>query len=335
MNISIISAGIVPPLHYGGTERVIDWLIKELDAQGNKVYFIGPEGSDVPLAEKVCYLDYPEGNMNTSPIDLRHLIPGDTDIVHVHYATNLDYGYPVLKTVHGYPFFQNNVFARREQFDQDYSFVSNAHRRECGWPENPYIHNGIDLTEYIYEEEKDDYLLFLGKVDWAFKGLPLALQIANETNQKMIIAGDFLDPSSYEKVIKGVLNDRIQYIGPVGGREKAELLSRARALIFPTVWPEPFGLVAAEAMASGTAVITTGKGAMPEVIRQGVTGFMCETVEEMRAAVKMVDRIRPEACRRHVEKYFTSKRMTNNYLRLYRQAISRHEMEKGLAAARG
>lgn len=332
MNISIFSPGIVPPLHYGGTERVIEWLINELTAQGNKVYFLGPEGSHVPSAEKVFYLDFPEENINAHPIDFRCLIPGDTDIVHIHCATNLDYGYPVLKTVHGYPFFKEGNFGKREQFDQSYSFVSDAHRRECGRPENPYVHNGIDLTEYIYAEDKDDYLLFLGKVDWVFKGLPLAVQIANETRQNLIIAGDFLDPSFYEKGLKGILNDRIRYVGPVGGRVKAQLLSRAKALIFPTVWPEPFGLVAAEAMASGTPVITTTKGAMPEVIQQGVTGFTCVTFDEMREAVKLVEQIKPEACRRHVEKYFTSRRMAINYQRLYRQIIRRHKMEKGLAA---
>jgi len=320
MNITIFSPGIVPPEFYGGTERVINWLIRELHALGHRIYFFGPHGSNVPLAEKVFYLDFPQGNINENPIDFRDLIPSDTDIVHIHCATNLDYGYPVLKTVHGYPFHKKGYdFARKEQFDEHYSFVSNAHRIVCGRPENPYVYNGLDLNDYIYSEDKEDYFLFLGKVDWDVKGLVFALKIAIDMKLNLIIAGDFLDPTVYERKLKGFMNNHIKYIGPVGGQEKAELLAKARALLFPIIWPEPFGLVVIEALASGTPVLSTFWGAMPEIMVQGVTGFMCKTVGEMKERIRDIDKIDPRNCRRHVEERFTSRRMAQDYIQLYKK----------------
>jgi glycosyltransferase involved in cell wall biosynthesis len=321
----MFSAGVVPPRHYGGTERVVDWLIKELTSMGHKIYFFGPHGSYVPSAEKIFYLDFPRGNINENPIDFREMIPQDTDIVHIHCATNLDYGYPVLKTVHGYPFHKGVYnFAEREQFDEYYSFLSDSHRKVCGRPENPFVYNGLDLNEYIYSEEKEDYFLFLGKLDWAVKGLPFALKIAMEMKLKLIIAGDFLIPSTYEKILKGFLNKDIRYVGPVGGKEKAELLAKARALLFPVIWPEPFGLVVIEALASGTPVLSSCEGALPEIMVQGVTGFMCKTIGEMKAHIKSLDQIDPKKCREHIEKHFTSRRMALDYLRVYDQMIDKY-----------
>lgn len=326
MNISMFSPGVVPPEFYGGTERVVDWLIKELTSQGHKIYFFGPHGSSVPCARKVFYLDSPKENININPVDISDRIPEETDIVHIHCASNLDYGYPVLKTVHGYPFHvKGQPFGKSEQFDAHYSFVSNAHRNMCGRPENPYVYNGIDLKEYIYSEDKDEYFLFMGKLDWNAKGLAFALKIAIEMKLKLILAGDFMDPSNYERQIKGVLNDDIRYVGPVGGKVKAELLSKARGLLSPIRWPEPFGLVVIEALASGTPVVTTYEGAMPEIMVQGVTGFMCNTVGELKQGVKLLDRIDPKKCRERVEDHFTARRMSQDYIALYERTIMEYK----------
>jgi len=323
----MFSAGIIPPVHYGGTERVVDWLIKELASMGHRVYFFGPEGSVVHSAEKMFHPDFPAGNINENPVDFRDMIPVDTDIVHIHCATSLDYSYPVLKTVHGYPFHKGWVLAQRDQFDETYSFMSDSHRKACGRPENPFVHNGIDLSEYVYSDKKDEYFLFLGKVDWAVKGLQLALKVAMDMKLKLLIAGDFFDPAFYSRILSRLLNDDIQYIGPVGGQEKAKLLSKARALLFPTMWPEPFGLTVIEALASGTPALTSFEGAMPEIMVQGVTGFMCRTVGEMKEQIKLFDKIMPLKCREHVENNFTSTKMALDYLRLYEKVIMKYGME--------
>jgi glycosyltransferase involved in cell wall biosynthesis len=235
----------------------------------------------------------------------------------------------VVKTVHGYPFYrQGRSLAQRDDFDEHYSFVSDSHRRVCGRPENPYVHNGIDLSEYIYSEDKDDYFLFLGKVDQGAKGLALALKVAYELKLKLFIAGDFLNPDYYETTLKRLLDNNVKYIGPVGGQYKAELLSRARAVISPIIWPEPFGLIVAEALASGTPVLTSYEGAMPEIMMQGVTGFMCQSVGEMKSKVKDLDKIEPINCRKHVEEHFTASRMAQDYLRLYERVIGEFHGEK-------
>jgi glycosyltransferase involved in cell wall biosynthesis len=253
------------------------------------------------------------------------MIPSDTDIVQVHCASHLDYGYPVVKTVHGYPFYRKGrPLAQRNDFDRHYSFVSDSHRKVCGRPENPYVLNGIDLNEYIYSEDKDDYFLFLGKVDQGAKGLALTLKIAYELKLKLLIAGDFLNPDYYETTLKGLVDNNVKYIGPVGGQYKAELLSRARAVISPAIWPEPFGLVVAEALASGTPVLTSYEGAMPEIMIQGVTGFMCQSVGEMKSRVKDLDKIEPLNCRKHVEELFTTGRMAQDYLKLYERVIEQY-----------
>jgi glycosyltransferase involved in cell wall biosynthesis len=325
MNISIFAPGIVPPAAYGGTERVIDWLIREFSKLGHRVYFFGPPGSDVPCAEKVNILEFPGENINLSPIDFSSSIPPDTDIVHVHSATDLDYGYPLLKTVHGYPFHrQGSPLSRRDQFDEQYSFVSDAHRKACFRPENPYVHNGIDLDDYMYSEDKDDYFIFMGKLDWGVKGLLFAVKIAMEMDLRLLIAGDFLIPEQFTRQLRGLLTDRIQYIGPVAGQQKAELLAHAKGLFFPVIWPEPFGLVVAEALASGTPVLTTMQGAMPEIMVQGKTGFMCRTIGEMKDYVGQLDSIDPRQCRQRVEDHFTSRHMAMNYLSLYEQVIQKY-----------
>ncbi|MEW6602786.1 MAG: glycosyltransferase [Nitrospirota bacterium] len=191
----------------------------------------------------------------------------------------------------------------------------------CGRPDNPFVHNGIDLSEYIYSEDKEDYFLFMGKLDWNAKGLEFALLVAIEMKLKLLLAGDFMYPDSYEKHIKKYMNDDIKYVGPVGGRVKAELLAGAKGLLSPVRWPEPFGLVVTEALASGTPVITTTEGAMPEIMVQGETGFMCNTVGELKQGVNMIDSIDPKKCRQRVEEHFTSRRMCLDYLNLYERKI--------------
>ena len=329
MNIAMFSNSIVPPKYYGGIERVIDWLIKELTAMGHRIYFFGPYGSEVPLAAKIFYLTDADGEVSKQVSDGSLRVPEDTDIIHLHGLINMDSDFPVLKTIHGYPFLENGTVCadKSDRFDDYCSFLSNAHRNTCGRPDNPYVYNGLDLNDYIYAEDKDEYFLFLGKVDWNVKGLSIALKIAENQNLKLIIAGDFMDDSFYETELRPRLTKDIQYIGPVGGKEKASLLAKARALIFPTLWHEPFGLVVIEALASGTPVLTFFNGAMPEIMRHGVTGFMAGTEEEMEGQIKYIDQIDPRVCRDHVEKHFTARTMSQNYLRLYNLVIDKYNMQ--------
>jgi glycosyltransferase involved in cell wall biosynthesis len=320
MKIAVLSPGKVPPLHYGGTERVVLWLVRELVAMGHRVTFLGPFGSVLPEADEVIHFDCPP-DINSQPVDLRGMLDPDLDILNLHCASGMQYPLPVLKTVHGYPFHVTGMgFAERGQFDEWYSFVSDAHRNTCARPENPFVHNGLDPSEYLFRRDKEDYFLFLGKVDWNVKGLAHARKVARASKVRLKIAGNFLDPSSYRSLKESLSPDE-EYVGPVGGREKAELLAGARALLFTSLWPEPFGLVAIEAMVSGTPVLGTMSGALPEVILHGKTGFLARHVDESVAQAGMLERISPDACRTHVLDRFSSRRMAEDYLRLYVRTI--------------
>lgn len=323
MHVVLVSPGVTPPARYGGTERVVAWLGRELAALGQRVTLLAPPGSSAPWAGAVASFEPPAGNINATPLDLDGLIPADADLVHFHFAQPVSPDLPVLKTVHGYPFHftGREAWAEPGEFGPEYSFVSDAHRRACGRPDLPFVHNGIALDEYEYREDKEDWLLFLGKLDWNVKGLPLALRLAREEGLRLVLAGDFLDPAFYARELKPLLGPKLAYAGPVGGEQKADLLARARALVFPTLWPEPFGLVAVEALASGTPVLTTGNGALPEIMVQGVTGFMGRSLQETRQQLRLLDSIDPAACRARAEERFTARRMAGDYLRLYAQRV--------------
>jgi len=323
MHICIVAPGRVPPEHYGGTERVVYWLVTELHRMGHEVTLVAPEGSSHPHADRVRHFALPAGNINADPPDLRSLVPGDAHIAHLHFACTLDLGMPCLKTVHGYPFHYTGraTFAAAEEFDEDTSFLSDAHRTACQRPHNPFVYNGLDPDEYLFRADKEDYLLFLGKVDWNVKGLPLALRVATASGSRLVVAGDFLDPDSGMSELAPHLGRGVEYVGPVAGGRKAALLAGARALLFTSLWPEPFGLVAIEAMVSGTPVLGTTNGALPEVVVHGGTGFLSRSVQQTLRQMEALHTISPHSCRQHVLERFTSRRMAADYEQLYVQVI--------------
>lgn len=326
MKISIISGGKIPRQYYGGTERVIYWLVKELAILGHEVSLSAPEGSYHPYAEEVITYARPEGDINQKiPSDIPDEFFENADLLHVHFACHKDFRKPVLKTVHGYPFHftGRNEYACPHEFDEATSFVSDAHRRVCGLPNNPYVYNGLDPEEYVFRQGKKSYFLFLGKVDWNVKGLAVAIKIAEKTGMELTIAGDFLDKSFYKTELRPRLSSLIKYVGPVGGQDKAELLADAKALLFPTLWPEPFGLVAIEAMISGTPVLGTTNGALPEIIDHGKTGFMASKPSDTIDQLRRLEEIDPANCRRHVLNKFTSRIMAQNYLNVYLEVIKK------------
>lgn len=326
MNICIVSPGKIPALLYGGTERVISWLVSVLTRMGHYVTLITPEDSFHPDAKRNIHFAHTGKEINRFPPELSSIIPEDADIVHIHFTYSGNLGKPTLKTVHGYPFHYTGrtEYALPEEFDDATSFVSDAHRKTCGRPHNPFIHNGLDPDEYIYRTKKKPYCLFLGKVDWNVKGLSAAISVAEKSGIALVIAGDFLDPGYYGRELRPRLSNKISYVGPVGGNDKAELLADAQALLFPSLWPEPFGLVAIEAMVSGTPVLGTLNGALPETIRHGKTGFLAAKPSETCEHLRLLDSIKSEDCRRHVLENFTSQKMAENYLHLYLSTLKNH-----------
>ena len=190
------------------------------------------------------------------------------------------------------------------------------------------VYNGVDdeLLEYQPHTAADSPLVFLGRLEW-IKGPHLAIDVARRSGRRLILAGnipeDLAHPSYFESEIQPHLDGKqISYIGPVNDLEKNRLLGQASAFLMPILWDEPFGLVMAEALACGTPVISLRRGAAPEIIEHGVTGFLCNTVEEMAAAVARIPGIDRAACRRSLEERFSGATMVREYLRVYDLTMS-------------
>lgn len=184
------------------------------------------------------------------------------------------------------------------------------------------VHHGIPLTDYTFSDTKDDYVAFLGRMA-PCKGPHLAIEAAVLAGAHLKLAGeiqpvfrDYWD----QHVLPRIDGTQIEYVGEADLATKNALLSRARALLFPIQWEEPFGLVMIEAMACGTPVLAFAGGAVEEVIRDGVNGWICRDAADMAAHLASLD-IRPAACREFVATHFSVARMTDQYLEVYKRAL--------------
>lgn len=186
------------------------------------------------------------------------------------------------------------------------------------------IHNFVDPRKYRFQPEvaADAPLVFLSRVE-ELKGAHMAIEVARATGRRLLIAGNHgdtgLDGEYWETRIKPQLRDGIEYVGPVNDTQKEALLGQAAAMIVPVQWEEPFGIVFAEALACGTPVISCPRGALPEIVREGVDGYLVHGVEDGCAAVRSLARISRAACRRRAEESFSLPVIASRYEALYRQ----------------
>ena len=187
------------------------------------------------------------------------------------------------------------------------------------------IYNGVNLNRLNFNQKKKNYLIWLGRSSPS-KGAREAILAAKKAKTKLILAGR-IDKNSvkaieyFEKEIKPRLSKNIKYIGEINDSQKSRVLGEARALLCPLLWEEPFGLMMVEAMACGTPVIAFDRGSAREVVKQGKTGFIVSNVNEMVEAIKKIDQIKPNDCRKWVEDNFSVKKMVDNYERLYQRII--------------
>lgn len=284
----------IPVKKYGGTERVVVWLADALVKKGHTVYIAAPRGSTSSSAE-IIELKPRKG--------LYFPLPAGADIVHNHVVPVFQVDAPSLLTFHWvtgtgsqYPFPPNTIFLSK----------AHAAMHDSTW----FVYNGLNERDYLFSEKKDDYFLFMSRVSRSSKGVDTAIALAKRMGFKLIIAGGY----------KFSLNRKIRSIGMVGGRKKAELIANAKALLFPISWAEPFGLILIESLISGTPVVATPLGAVPEIVTPD-TGFLCDNLAAMENAVDRISEISPHTCRQRVLERFTSDTMADHYLKLYEQII--------------
>ncbi|BCZ46676.1 hypothetical protein psyc5s11_27430 [Clostridium gelidum] len=305
---------LVPPPKYGGAEKVIYDLTEQLVKLGHQVYLYAPKGSK-SSAEIINYED-----TNPSPQSIADFVqktlPENIDIIHDHTIDSVvglrKLDIPTICTIH----------ARRYNSVDYPVYVSNSSLNIIGKNYGFFVYNGIDLNEYQFSEVKEDYLLFLGLVNW-HKGINYAIDVAEKTNKKLIIAGPICNYDYYTNHVEPRIkkNPNIQYIGEVGGQQKQDLLKKAKCLLFPTSWEEPFGLVMIEAMACGTPILAFPNGAVPEVM-EGFQNLICSSVNEM--VEKLNSNQFPEAklLREYVADHFSKDTMAREYIRLYNQLLT-------------
>lgn len=329
----------VPPKLYGGTERVVHWLTEELVAQGHDVTLFASGDSQTTAKldagwPKALRLDGSVRDPNALHMEMlervrRKCDDGEFDILHLH----LDY-YPFSLFSRQPTPFVTTLHGRLDLPEHQPTFttfskipvisISDAQRRPV--PQANFIktiYHGLPETLLTPQDVKPSYLAVLGRIA-PEKGVDRAIKIAIRAGIPLKIAAkvDRADEEYYEAVVKPLMDHPlVEFIGEISDREKPEFLSGAHGLLLPIDWPEPFGLVMIEAMACGAPVIAYNRGSVPEIIDQGLTGFI---VEDELSAVNAVGRLADmdrRAIRKHFEKRFSARRMAEDYVEAYRSQM--------------
>ncbi|MFC0212697.1 glycosyltransferase family 4 protein [Paenibacillus chartarius] len=303
----------VPPTNQGGTEKIVYELTEELVRRGHEVYLYASRGSKTAAALMPYPKGMPENRIGSYVVST---MPKNVDIIHDH-SFKSSVGRRFLKT----PTVCTHHLPHRNPVKHSV-YVSKRALQITGDNRGLYVYNGINPDEYQFSEEKRGYMLFIGRLLWE-KGILHALDVAERTGKRLIIAGPVKDQKLFDKVIAPRIraNPRIEYVGAVGGQRKQDLLKFANVLLFPTIWEEPFGLVMIEAMACGTPVLALDNGAVPEVLA-GFPNLICRNVNEMVQKVLHEPMPSPAALRNYVIERFTTKKMADRYLEVYSEIIA-------------
>ncbi|MEX2462337.1 MAG: glycosyltransferase [Paenibacillaceae bacterium] len=301
-------ASRVPPTNQGGTEKIVYELTEELVHRGLDVYLYAAKGS----RSSARLITYPKSLKSKSIGSfVLNTLPKRVDIIHDHTFNSVlgrtKNKIPTVCTLH----------LPAKHWVNNPVYVSKRARLVMGKNRGFYVYNGINPKEYQYSEQKRGYLLFIGRI-LREKGILHALDVADKTKKKLIIAGPIKDRKLFNSRIipRMKRNPNIRYVGAVGGIRKQHLLKHASCLLFPTIWEEPFGLVMIEAMACGTPVLALKNGAVPEILAK-FPELICENVGEMVRKVKQANFPSSRQLRKYVSERFTTKKMTNEYLRIY------------------
>lgn len=336
MKVAMLSpiAWRTPPEKYGPWEQVASTITEGLVDRGFDVtLFASGNSLTKGKLQSVCDLPY-ESDQDSDPkvLECLHISnlmeqSDQFDIIHNHFDfLPLSYSglinTPMITTIHG--FSSPKILPVYKKYNDSTAYISISNSdRSSDLDYLATIYHGIDPNQFTFREKKDDYLLYFGRFH-PDKGCHTAIEIARQAGFPLKIAGFIQDESYFEKHIKPFIDGKhVEYLGNVGPIKRNEVLGRARALLHPITFEEPFGLSVLEAMMCGTPVIAYKRGSMPEIIVEGETGYLVRGVSEAITAVKHLYKIMPENCRMHAVKNFSIETMLDAYINAYITVIEK------------
>ncbi len=328
----------IPPIGYGGSEIVVHNLVEGLVDLGHDVTLFAAGGSKTkaklesivsrPVLEIKGKFDFSDPSYDL--LNASEAFIASTKFEVLHNAVGYQLlpftpfaSCPVLHISHSS--IREYVALVDHYKSANYVSISNAQRTlHPGANYLATVYHGIDTNKFIPGSHKENFLVFLGRI-MPEKGVHLAIEAAKETKHRLVIAGivDDRDKQYFSEQVEPYIDGKqIVYFGPADEQQKINLLQRARAHIFPTQWDEAFGLVTVEAMACGTPTIGWNKGAIPEVIKEGETGFIVNSMQEMTAAIKNADTINTDHCCSEAVQHFSRQAMAKGYEKVYQRLLN-------------
>lgn len=326
----------IPPPAYGGIEWICAWLAEGLVDRGHEVTLIGAGRNRTSANFLQTYAEPPSVRLGESLPEVIHAAAADQylqgldlDLVHDHTLCGplqaRGRATPTMVTAHGPVAGELGSYFRK--LGDSISLVAISHSQRAEAPDLNWcstVHNAIPVNEYPFRADKEDFLLFLGRMS-PDKGVHLAIEAAREAGRPLVIAGKCNEPAEmayFDSRIRPLLGSDIEWIGQADAARKKDLLSRAHCFLFPIRWAEPFGIVMVEAMACGTPVVALRGGSVNEVVAHGTTGFICDKPAELPSFIDRAGEISPSACREHAMSRFDVSKMVEGYEQAFQKTLS-------------
>jgi len=309
MKICIVHNSKIPVIFYGGIERIIWDLGAELSKLGHEVTYLVPKGSSCPFA-KVIFLN-PE-------LPIEQQIPGNAEFVHLHFQPKKEINRPHLITIHG------NLPATTFFFPNT-SFVSQNHATRYGV--DTFVYNGLNWENYgtTNLKQKRNYVHFLGKAAWRVKNVKGAIQIARDNQMPIKILGG--TRLNFKMGFRITTTKWAKFYGMVGGEQKLDLMRHSKALIFPVLWDEPFGLAIIESLYFGCPVLGTKYGALPELVTNDV-GYLSNNQNELSEHFNDIGSFDRQKCHEYAVDIFNASVMAQKYMKLYSRILNGEQINR-------
>ncbi|WP_184550808.1 glycosyltransferase [Mucilaginibacter sp. FT3.2] len=307
MKILIVNNTQIPAAKYGGTERMIWWLGKELNSLGHHISYLVAGGSSCPFAKVLVY---------DPAVDINLQVPDDVDLVHFHFQVTGFTKKPYLINVH-----DNPGFGR--QLNQNSVFVSANQASRYGG--DTFVHHGLDPDDYHKPDlsKKRIHTHFLAKAAWKVKNVKGAIDVATQSGNKLIVLGG--TRLNLKMGLRFTPNLNVRFKGMVNNDVKSTVLNSSKALLFPVLWHEPFGLAIIESLYFGCPVLGTPYGSLPELVPAEV-GLLSNSISTLTNGLKAIGDFNNQLCHDYAIAHFTVKTMVQKYLLLYEQILNGQQL---------